>query len=438
MKSVSCPCCGSSYCIELTDEKWECQACDNIFLVHNLSEEFQRTDEHISNVHNDLKKEISTVKSIISNVKLSNESNASNSLLEDAKSAMYHKDISSAYCLFQDYASRYPDSCVGYFGMYDSLCIKTDYYKGIRPDDGKFDGYDLIINALSCDDIDEARLINTLTNYRKSVITRSCLEKTSEITQMEKDCFVYNDVLGWNKKYYGIYGECPIYIDDQDFLFTSSSFKIFENVLLHEGVSGLEKYKNLISLLIRYDDTLLEKENQLLNNKELSVGNATGFFGKTMAKLSKFGTENNIYSIEHRKDGRVKLYDCVEELTKEAEYINSLNTDELISDINERLYNIQYETSDKVFEVHEELKNKRDQEEEDKAAGFFSLTIANWGKDSRYVYDYISGYVQDPKYMKDYYKNNASFTITGYRKSMAYTLQEELMKRGATAYVKQM
>ena len=57
MKAIECPNCGCKKCKELTNERWQCLACDNIFLLHDSSEEFQKTDEHISKVHEDISKE---------------------------------------------------------------------------------------------------------------------------------------------------------------------------------------------------------------------------------------------------------------------------------------------------------------------------------------------------------------------------------------------
>ena len=58
MEAIKCPNCGSEKVRKITEEKYECLACDNLFLVHNLSKEFRQTDEHIENVHQDLKKTI--------------------------------------------------------------------------------------------------------------------------------------------------------------------------------------------------------------------------------------------------------------------------------------------------------------------------------------------------------------------------------------------
>ena len=39
MEEIKCPSCGSGAVRKITEEKYECMACDNLFLVHNLSKE---------------------------------------------------------------------------------------------------------------------------------------------------------------------------------------------------------------------------------------------------------------------------------------------------------------------------------------------------------------------------------------------------------------
>lgn len=68
MEAIKCPNCGSEKVKELTEEKYECLACENVFLVHNLSKEFRKTDEHISQIHADLKNAINNI-NVISNGK---------------------------------------------------------------------------------------------------------------------------------------------------------------------------------------------------------------------------------------------------------------------------------------------------------------------------------------------------------------------------------
>ena len=58
MEAIKCPNCGSEKVKELTEEKYACLACDNIFLVHNLSKEFRQTDAHITDMHEDINEKL--------------------------------------------------------------------------------------------------------------------------------------------------------------------------------------------------------------------------------------------------------------------------------------------------------------------------------------------------------------------------------------------
>lgn len=62
MEAIKCPNCGSEKVQGLTEEKYVCLACDNVFLVHNLSKEFRQTDEHIDEVHQDINKKLDELK----------------------------------------------------------------------------------------------------------------------------------------------------------------------------------------------------------------------------------------------------------------------------------------------------------------------------------------------------------------------------------------
>lgn len=90
MKAIKCPNCGSEQVKELTEEKYACMACDNVFLIHNHSKEFRKTDEHISSMHQDLKDDIS---------KLMNSSNIDpDAIIEKAEQHLKKKDWDIAQC----------------------------------------------------------------------------------------------------------------------------------------------------------------------------------------------------------------------------------------------------------------------------------------------------------------------------------------------------
>ena len=42
MKAIKCPNCGSEQVKELTEEKYACMACDNVFLIHIIQRNSER------------------------------------------------------------------------------------------------------------------------------------------------------------------------------------------------------------------------------------------------------------------------------------------------------------------------------------------------------------------------------------------------------------
>lgn len=122
MEAIKCPNCGSEKVKELTEEKYACTACDNIFLVHNLSKEFQQTDEHISAMHEDLK---STIESTVEK-----SSGRADSLVNMVKSAdaLYDQDhIEEAEDIYLNIIARYAWSYEGYYGVIYCI-LEDDYY----------------------------------------------------------------------------------------------------------------------------------------------------------------------------------------------------------------------------------------------------------------------------------------------------------------------
>ena len=68
MEAIKCPNCGSEKVKELTEEKYACLACDNIFLVHNLSKEFRQTDAHITDMHEDINEKLDNLSKNVNSV----------------------------------------------------------------------------------------------------------------------------------------------------------------------------------------------------------------------------------------------------------------------------------------------------------------------------------------------------------------------------------
>ena len=113
MKAIKCPNCGSEQVKELTEEKYACMACDNVFLIHNHSKEFRKTDEHISSMHQDLKDDIS---------KIINSSNIDpDAIIEKAEQHLKKKDWDIASDLYDKASEENPDK------LSNSTCRSRSY-----------------------------------------------------------------------------------------------------------------------------------------------------------------------------------------------------------------------------------------------------------------------------------------------------------------------
>ena len=77
MEAIKCPNCGSEKVKELTEEKYACLACDNIFLVHNLSKEFRQTDAHITDMHEDINEKLDNLSKNVNSVTINSNAQAS-------------------------------------------------------------------------------------------------------------------------------------------------------------------------------------------------------------------------------------------------------------------------------------------------------------------------------------------------------------------------
>lgn len=109
MQAIKCPNCGSEKCQELTEEKWVCLACDNVFLIHNLSKEFTKTDKHIAEVHSDLKEEIAKVASKSDNLETS---------FQSAMSLLAREEVEQAEEIFEELCHNYGNSYKGWYGKF--------------------------------------------------------------------------------------------------------------------------------------------------------------------------------------------------------------------------------------------------------------------------------------------------------------------------------
>lgn len=173
MEAIKCPNCGSEKCQEVTEEKWICLACDNVFLIHNLSKEFKKTDKHLTEVHQDLKEGIQK----IMDGNLLNEK----AVLEKAEEHLKKKDYALAYKFFTQVAEEFPQHAAGWYGRYRALTgdfTQVKHYARfvcegnyVDLEEGaertKFEGLEDIKKALSCEDADEKMISEHVTSFLK-------------------------------------------------------------------------------------------------------------------------------------------------------------------------------------------------------------------------------------------------------------------------------
>lgn len=173
MEAIKCPNCGSEKVKELTEEKYVCLGCDNIFLVHNLSKEFRQTDAHIADVHQDLKDDI---KKIV-NMNIVD----TDALIEKAEQHLKMEDWDMAVDLYNKAAEDNPNKSRAWYGLYKAL---TGNFEAVNryalyvcdgnylDEDDKelgsqafFYGNGFVKRALECDDADKSGIINNVTSF---------------------------------------------------------------------------------------------------------------------------------------------------------------------------------------------------------------------------------------------------------------------------------
>ena len=132
---------------ELTEEKYACLACDNIFLVHNLSKEFRQTDAHITDMHEDINEKLDNLSKNVNSVTINSNAQASRAkeILIEAQDNFDRGKYCEAYAGFKKYTGFEPDSCVGYEGMY-KVILKLKGNTSKEKD--KYAGYDLLNKTL--------------------------------------------------------------------------------------------------------------------------------------------------------------------------------------------------------------------------------------------------------------------------------------------------
>lgn len=173
MEAIKCPNCGSEKVQGLTEEKYVCLACDNVFLVHNLSKEFRETDAHIADVHEDLKRSIIDIKEAVTTTQTSGELET---LLYEAEDSFRERSLES-FGLFDKYVNRAPNSYVGHYGKYRAILNMYGNNMGLRIDSeddygGLYAAFDELKLALDCEDCDKERVLSeVLKQHKLSALT---------------------------------------------------------------------------------------------------------------------------------------------------------------------------------------------------------------------------------------------------------------------------
>lgn len=182
MEAVKCPNCGNGNVKELTEEKYYCLACDNVFLVHNLSKEFQKTDEHItqtnahiSDIHQDLKEDIR-------NLAKGNQFDE-DAMLKKAEEHLKMEDWDAAGEIYETITNECPQHSAGWYGLYRALTgdfaavgryalfvCDGNYQNENDKEAGQnafFYGNGYIKRALACEDADRKTIIDKVTAFIK-------------------------------------------------------------------------------------------------------------------------------------------------------------------------------------------------------------------------------------------------------------------------------
>lgn len=166
MVAIKCPNCGSEKCRQLTDEKYLCHACDNEFLIHNLSKEFRQTDEHIKQMHTDLK-------DIILN---SASTSDLDKVYRSAMSLRQRGDVERASEMFLDICDEYAWSYKGWYGRF--LCEKEHI--------SKKELVDLISKIKESEDI-TVEIKKEISQYLEQLKNSLTAEATKNLKDMEQE-----------------------------------------------------------------------------------------------------------------------------------------------------------------------------------------------------------------------------------------------------------
>lgn len=198
MEVIKCPNCGSEKIKELTEEKCVCLACDNVFLVHNLSKEYRKTNEHMNEMQQNIIEAVN---------KVGKGDFDKEQMLATAEQHINFGNWDMASQVYDEIAYRCPDCSEAWYGKYRAI---THDFSDISRDDfacslwcGEDDAEDFygssyIKNALECADADKKKITNNVVcfikkcaEYQKEIIETTISKRISKyqsICKDKKDC----------------------------------------------------------------------------------------------------------------------------------------------------------------------------------------------------------------------------------------------------------
>lgn len=441
MEAIKCPNCGSEKVKELTEEKYVCLACDNVFLVHNLSKEFRETDIHISQVHQDISQKLDEIKVV------SGDNNAEiQECLFQAEESLEQGDDLQAYKDFKKYSMIKPESSIGYEGMYRA--IRSDFMEDAGEyeviDDsttmdnifyGLHDGFDVLKKAMECEDCQKDNLLSkTLEFYKKSAHTLLSrmvsyqLYEDSEAIKKSKD-----NVSEEIKTVTMIYQED---IEKAENLMAQSRNKIDTIKNTPKSTAGtIKKTVPLLILLILF----------LLSSGFLKI---VFIIAMVIAAFIIFRNKEEvelqfIKNCQQEIESKQKNIDFLKEASAKLNEIKALQIDDMEHIIcNEWNKGQSAEEFYQQYKAAVQRKIEEQQEEERRQAelleGYYCIELTNWGSDPKRVRDILLEYCSSPQWVKEQYKNRAVCRVNNFRKTRAYELQDKLIKSGAFVNVHQM
>lgn len=160
MQVIKCPNCGSGEVQHLKEDKYYCLSCDNTFMLHDSSKEFRKTDEHITDVHKDLKETISSLSSTITE----GSGGEQKGVLIHGMQALKRDNFFEAYDAFDKYCYYVPNSYEGHYGKF---CALTENFKCNYTANRQhmYDGFDALAKALECEDCDKEKVLSNAKAY---------------------------------------------------------------------------------------------------------------------------------------------------------------------------------------------------------------------------------------------------------------------------------